>query len=77
VRVWVFQVTAFDIFHPITRVTCTVLLSLAIGSGVCAIFSMSISNGLLIALGLHGLFVGLAWDNILRSDDFQMGVNLE
>jgi len=77
VRVWVFQVTGYDIFHPVFRVACTILLSLGIGVVLLAIFSIHISAWMLIILAIHGLFVGLAWENILRSDDFQMGVNLE
>lgn len=77
VRVWVFQATGYDIFHPVARMVSSLFLSLAIGAGLLAIFSLNISNWVLIVLGVHGLFVGLAWDNILRSDDFQMGVNLE
>jgi len=77
VRVWAFQGTGYDIFHPVVRMLCTGILSLAIGAGLLAIFSLNISTWILILLAIHGLFVGLAWDNILRSDDFQMGVNLE
>jgi len=77
VRIWVFQGTGFDIFHPLVRTICTICLSLMIGTGLFALFSWPISHWLLIALGAHGLFVGLAWNNILRSDDFQMGANLE
>lgn len=76
-RVWGFQQIGFDIFHPIARVVCTVILSLMIGAGLLALFSLPILSWELIALAVHGLFVGLAWDGILRSDDFQMGVNLE
>ncbi len=77
VRIWVFQGIGFDIFQPIARMLCTTCLSLLIGAGIFVLFSWQISNWFLIALGAHGLFVGLAWENILRSDDFQMGVNLE
>lgn len=77
IRSWVYQHTGIDIFHPIARITCTVVLSLLIGTGLLALFSIHIQTWMLIVLILHGLFVGLAWEGILRSDDFQMGVNLE
>ena len=77
VRIWIFRGTGLDIFHPVPRIVSSVILSLGIGFGVLTVFSMEFSNWILIALALHGLFVGLAWENILLSDDFQMGVNLE
>jgi len=77
IRSWVYQQTGIDIFHPIARITCTVVLSLSIGTGLLLLFSIHISPWMLIVLILHGLFVGLAWEGILRSNDFQMGVNLE
>ena len=33
VQVWVFQGTGYDIFHPVVRMVCTGILSLAIGAG--------------------------------------------
>jgi len=77
VRVWVFQGTGYDIFHPLVRMVCTTVLSIGIGAGLLAIFTLNISTWVLIVLAIHGFFVGLAWENILRSEDFQMGVNLE
>lgn len=77
VRVWFFRGTGLDIFHPVPRVVSSVILSLGIGIGLLAVFSMELSTWILIALALHGFFIGLAWENILLSDDFQMGVNLE
>jgi hypothetical protein len=77
VRVWFFQRMGFDIFQPVARIICTVALSLGIGAGLCALFSWQISSWFLIMLAAHGFFVGFAWENILRSEDFQMGVNLE
>ena len=77
IRSWVYPRTGIDIFHPIFRVTCSILLSLGIGVGLLALLSLPVPTWVLIVLTIHGLFVGLAWENILRSDDFQMGVNLE
>jgi hypothetical protein len=77
VRVWFFQAAGIDIFQPIIRMICTLCLSLMIGAGLFTLFSWQISNWYMVVLGVHGFFVGLAWENILRSDEFQMGVNLE
>jgi len=77
VRAWFFREFGFDIFHPVIRIACSIILSLAIGTILLLLFSQGIPVWILILLALHGLFVGLAWENILRSDDFQMGVNLE
>jgi hypothetical protein len=76
-RIWVYQKTGVDIHAPLIRTFITILLSLAIGVGVLIIFSLSIRPWILILLGVHGLFVGLAWESILYSDKFQLGVNLE
>ena len=76
-RRWVFQHAGFDLFHPITRVICTGILSITIGTSMLAIFSQPILEWELIFLAAHGAFVGLAWDGILRSEDFQLGANLE
>ena len=67
----------YDLFQPVIRTICTVILSLMIGTGLLGIFSLNIPVWVLIILILHGLFVGLAWENILRSEGFQTGVNLE
>jgi len=76
-QTWVFQQTGFDIFHPFTRILSTIILSLVIGVGLLTLFSQPILDWELITLAVHGLFVGLAWEGILRSNDFQMGVGLE
>jgi hypothetical protein len=76
-RIWVFPRTGIDIFSPLVRALCTTTLSLLIGLGSLTIFSQPILTWEVIILALHGLFIGLAWDGIMRSDDFQMGVNLE
>jgi hypothetical protein len=77
IRVWVYQHTGYDIFHPVLRTACTVILSLGIGTVLLLLFSLGVPTWILIVLALHGLFVGLAWETILRSEDFQTGVNLE
>jgi hypothetical protein len=77
IRSWIYQHTGYDIFHPVARTICTVVLSVGIGVGLLVLFSLGVPTWVLIVLALHGLFVGLAWESILRSDDFQMGVNLE
>jgi hypothetical protein len=76
-RVWIFPRTGIDIFLPLVRALCTIILSLMIGAGFLSVFSQPILTWELIVMALHGLFIGLAWDGIMRSDDFQMGVNLE
>lgn len=77
VRVWVFQQSGFDILTPVPRTLATVTLSLVMGVGLLAVFSMPVKGWMAVVLFLHGLFVGLAWEGILRADDFQLGVNLE
>ena len=77
IRSWVYHHTGYDIYHPLLRVACSICISLVIGFVLLVLFSIQISPWLLIVLALHGLFAGLAWESILRSDDFQMGVNLE
>jgi hypothetical protein len=52
-------------------------LSLGIGTVLLLLFSLGVPTWILIVLALHGLFIGLAWETILRSEDFQTGVNLE
>jgi hypothetical protein len=76
-RTWVFPRTGIDIFYPVVRAICTIILSLMIGAGLLTIFSQPIFTWEWIVFIVHGLFIGLAWDGIMRSDDFQMGVNLE
>lgn len=76
-RVWLYQKSGVDIYAPLPRTLATIVLSLGIGTGIMAIFSLSIRPWILILLGLHGLFIGLVWENILRPEEFQMGVSLE
>lgn len=77
IRLRLFQDTGFDLYHPVPRVICSIAFSLLIGAGLLIIFSQPILNWELIILAIHGLVVGLAWEGVLRSEDFQMGVNLE
>ena len=76
-RTWLYEQTDFDIFQPIVRTVCTVILSLGFGILLLVLFSQGVPTWILILLALHGLFVGLAWETILRSEEFQTGVNLE
>lgn len=77
IRTRVYEQTGFDIFQPVIRTTCTVILSLGIGIILLLLFFQGVPTWILILLALHGIFVGLAWETILRSEDFQTGVNLE
>ena len=76
VRGPIHQVTGIDLLRPVPRAIATTLLSVSIGWAGLSLLSLPLAGWLGVTFALHGLFVGLAWDQITTPDDFQMGDKL-
>ena len=77
IRVWVLYYTGIDLLRPIPRTMTTFTLSLLIGWGGASLIGVALSGWMIALLSLHGLFIGLAWEQITTPDDFQLGGRAE
>lgn len=77
VRVWVLYYTGIDLLLPIPRTMTTIALSLIIGWGGMSLIGFTLTGWMMALLTLHGLFIGLAWDQITTPNDFQLGDRAE
>lgn len=77
VRIWVLYYTGLDLLTPFPRCATTIALSLLIGWGISFVLGFALAGWMLVLLVLHGLFVGLAWEQITTPDDFQLGARVE
>lgn len=68
---------AIGVLAGIGRVAATLLLSLGLGWILAALIHFNISGWFLALLILHGLFVGLVWEEIARPGGFQLGARIE
>ncbi len=66
-----------EISTGLGRIGTTIALSLAIGMGLWLLIGWQLSWLLVGALAIHGLIVGLAWDEIEKPGGLQMGVRIE
>jgi hypothetical protein len=71
--------TRFNIFvfHGVTRVIATVILSEAFGLSILALLHKPLSAWVIAILAIHGLIVGLVWDGIMDPGGFRLGVNIQ
>ena len=76
-RIWILYYTGWDVFQTIPRTVATILLSLVMGWGGLSILRIHPLNWMWILFTLHGLFIGLAWEQITTPDDFQLGGRAE
>lgn len=53
-----------DLLNGLWRLVATTLLSVAIGVGIVLVVRWSITPTSLIASGVHGLLIGMVWDNL-------------
>ena len=77
IRVWVLYYTSIDLLMPIPRTMTTIALSLLIGWGCMSLIGLALADWMIALLSLHGLFIGLAWEQITIPDDFQLGGRVE
>ena len=77
IRIWVLYYTGIDLLMPIPRTMTTIALSLLIGWGGMSLIGLALADWMIVLLSLHGLFVGLAWEQITTPDDFQLGGRAE
>jgi hypothetical protein len=77
IRVWVLYYTGIDLLMPIPRTMTTISLSLLIGWGGMSLIGLALTGWMVALLSLHGLFIGLAWEQITTPDDFQLGGRAE
>lgn len=77
VRVWALYYTGIDLLMPIPRTLTTIALSVLIGWGGASLIGLVLSGWMVGLLSLHGLFIGLAWEQITTPDDFQLGGRVE
>jgi hypothetical protein len=66
-----------NITRGLGRIGTTIGLSLVIGAGVWWVIGWHMSWLLAVAFAIHGLIVGLAWDEIEKPGGLQMGVKIE
>ncbi len=59
------------------RILSTIILSLTLGLLLSVLIGLPISGWSIGILATHGLFVGLAWDEVTKSEGFQLGVHIE
>ena len=60
-------ITAFlriDLLNGPWRLVATTLLSVAIGAGIVLVARWSITPTAVIVSGVHGLLIGIVWDNL-------------
>jgi len=76
-RIWTLDYTGWDVFQTIPRTVATTILSLVMGWGGLSILGIHPLNWMWILFTLHGLFIGLAWEQITTPDDFQLGDRAE
>lgn len=69
--------TGVDLLEPTLRTMLCILLSAGIGGGVVTLLGWQIGLWWLGAFILHGLVVGLAWEQIVRPGEFQLGERWE
>ncbi len=77
IRGTVYEFTGVDVVAPLPRTVVTTVLSILLGLVIMLLFSWQIRWRVVAMFAIYGAFVGLAWESILHSDDFQLGVNLE
>jgi hypothetical protein len=61
----------------LARLCATVLLSLAIGTSGLWLADLPVTVWTIGALGVHGLLVGLIWDEALEPGGLRLGVSIE
>ena len=71
------QQLGLDILVGIPRVTTTSLLSLLLGSALLLLIGRNLTGWTLALFLIHGLLVGLTWDEIESPGGIQLGVRIE
>jgi hypothetical protein len=66
-----------DVTSGLGRLGATITLSLGLGIGLWLLIGWHLSWVLAGALAIHGLVVGVAWDEIEKPGGLQMGVKIE
>lgn len=64
-----------DILSGMARVVATLLLSLVLGFVLLLVMQWPVAIWNIGLFALHGLLVGLAWDEMEHPSDLRMGVN--
>ena len=72
-----YDLAGIDITTTIPRTIFTTLLSLVIGVGILLLLNFPIPIWLIAMFTIHGLFVGLAWKEIVTPGEFQFGAQVE
>lgn len=66
-----------DLLNGMPRVAATLLLSLALGLLLHLLTDLPVSGWIIALLAIHGLVVGLAWDELENPEGFRLGVNIQ
>lgn len=66
-----------QVFAGITRVVITSLLSIGIGTLISWITSNSIHAWVVVFSAIHGITIGLAWDNLLDPGGLHLGMDVQ
>jgi len=65
-----------NVLEGLWRPAATMVLSLAIGSLVLLLVGWGVGILSLLCLAIHGLLVGLLWDELMDDASLQMGVKM-
>ncbi len=65
-----------DVLDGWARLAATVLLSLVFVLGALLLLQISVSVWSIVPTALHGLIVGLLWDDLVQPGELQMGIKL-
>lgn len=76
-RPYAFQVVGLDLLATIPRILFSLGVSMGFVITAFALIGLRVPAWLLIVALVHGLYVGLAWGEIVRPDEFQFGMRLE
>jgi hypothetical protein len=72
-----FHFLRLDILQKIPRTVLTSLLSYGIILTVFFVFRLALPRWLTILSLLHGAFIGLTWEKIIKPEDFQLGERVD
>lgn len=74
---YIFHHLGSDILTGLPRVIACILISMILGLTLFWITNLVASTWIMILMCLHGLIIGLAWDEIAIPGGFQMGARIE
>lgn len=73
---WLKRFAGIDILTGIPRLIATLLLSISLWLATVLLLRVSLSVWIFVPAVLHGLIVGLLWDDLAQPSELQMGIKL-